>query len=298
MPEKLSTSTTPPPPTSPEPLKLTLPILKELMANRPHGSPAIVVLITPDVALAILRELNTRNRHLKTGAVKRYADDMFADQWRLNGDTLKFTDKLRLGDGQNRLAACVRAQTAFLTYAVFGIPDDFFYSIDQGRVRSPMDVLELAGVEHPGPVASAVRWAHLIATDKVKLRTSYTPPQTLDLFTEHYRNIEDFLDEGRAVAKVTDQPVGLVMAMLWHFTESNKDLAADFYEAWSTGTYTPRFAPIRAMQTAIAALKKKGKGRIHDVVRAAMIVNAWNLVKDDRKGAVGWDLKRPFPKVR
>lgn len=285
--------------TAKQPLILDEGLLKRFMRDRRHGSPAFPVVITPALASLIMQQLNTRNRHLKTADVRAYAEDMLADKWLLNGEPVKFTDKLRLGDGQNRLAACMRSQTPFVTYVVFGIPDDYFYSLDQGRKRSGMDVLELAGVEHYGPVAVGVRWAELIATKQVKRRTVFRPPTTLDLFTTKHSTIEDFYPEARAVSNVTDQPVGMVMAVLYHFNRIDPDLAADLAEAWSTGTFTARFAPLRQLGAAIAALKKKSRGRVHEVVRLAMIVNAWNLIRAGRaKGAINWDLNRPFPEIK
>ena len=96
----------------------------------------------------------------KPKAIARYADDMAAQRWSLTGDTIKFSNEKRLRDGQNRLAACVRAGAAFSTYIVFGIDDAAFDRMDQGRNRSGSDVLAIAGYSNTAALSGAVRWAH------------------------------------------------------------------------------------------------------------------------------------------
>src|SRR5262249_36915067 len=63
---------------------------------------------TPKVCESLLRDFNIGNRPTKPKNIARYADDMASDKWPVTGDTLKFTNAKRLGDGQNRLMAGVR----------------------------------------------------------------------------------------------------------------------------------------------------------------------------------------------
>src|SRR5262245_49440085 len=109
------------------------------MNNPPDGS--VVMEITPGVAAHIWeRWRGTHNRREKPAAIKRYAGDMAKpDGWFLNGSTILFTDEHLLGDGQNRILACIRANELFKTHVVFGVPHLYFHTIDQGRVRSSGD---------------------------------------------------------------------------------------------------------------------------------------------------------------
>jgi hypothetical protein len=80
-----------------------------------------VVTITPKAAATILGigtdtpGLNSHNRGRKPGKIKEYAEDMTKGTWHLTGDTIKFTKSGLLGDGQNRLYACVQGAQ--------GVPD-------------------------------------------------------------------------------------------------------------------------------------------------------------------------------
>jgi hypothetical protein len=97
---------------------------------------------------------------------------MMADEWMLTGDTIKFSDAGLLRDGQNRLRACQRAGVPFRTHIVFGIEDEAFDRLDQGKNRNGADVLSIAGYQYVTALSGAVRWTHLIETGRAKSRDS------------------------------------------------------------------------------------------------------------------------------
>jgi hypothetical protein len=287
------------------PLNPDIERIKALMENPPEGS--VVLTITPDVARYIL--LNWRGRHNrreKPAAVRRYANDMAdpsppPEGWLLNGSTVVFTDQHLLGDGQNRMIACIRANQPFTTHIIFGVPHEYFFSMDQGRVRGPGDVLEIEGVANAKIVAQAVRWAELLETSKVFGRTVFTGKEILDLYRKKHKTVEDFLPEARAIFRLNRQPLPVVMAVLYTFDKIDSDLAAEYSRAWAEGTYSPRFASIGTMQTEIERIKRLSTGRVHEAVRLAIIINSWNSVRIGLKGRLGkikWDKSKPFPRIR
>lgn len=273
--------------------------IEKLMANPPEGS--VVLDYTPVVARHVLQHWRgTHNRNEKPAAILRYADDMAKDGWHLNGETIKFTDQNLLGDGQNRMIACIRSGRPFRSHTVFGIEHLLFHSMDQGRVRGPADVLHIAGVANALLVYPAVRWAELLASKIVKTRRTFTPPQILDLYQTKHKGVEDFIREARDIVSANKkQPMSLVMAHLYTFDKIDTALAAKFSEAWSTGICPGSLRAIQIMQHELEVLGGKVT-RIHDVVRAAMIVNAWNIVQEDTKpraAAIRWDFDQAFPKI-
>lgn len=266
-----------------------------------HNEPvARIVVFTPALAGHILAEHNGRNRNSRPSAVKRYRGDMENGEWKLNGETLKFTDRGRLGDGQNRLMACRRAGVAFTSLAVFGVEDELFYSMDQGKNRDPADILHLAGIPNARDIAKAVRWAELVETNSVRRRHSFTPPEILKLFQTKHEGVEDFIDEARKIGRRTRQPVGMVAGLLYVFTKHNPQMAADFSDAWFAGTFDPPFRPIGTLQAEMLTLSNKASGRIHEVVRAAMIIRAWNACQQGLSGRsdkIKWAIGDLFPLV-
>lgn len=260
-----------------------------------------VFAITPTIAEALLREYNFGNRPKKPKAIARYADDMAAQQWTVTGDTIKFSQEKRLRDGQNRLMACVRARAAFCTYIVFGIDDAAFDRMDQGRNRSGSDVLAIAGYSYTAALSGAVRWAHLIETERAKHRDTYPAPEVLRLLQERYGTLQDFLQQARAIYINTKQPLSMVTALLYLFHRANPAKARDFASAWETGNKAPEFTPIDLMQRKIWGLQALTSGRVHDVVRAALVIKAWNLFVVGRKGRgpanIAWEMSELFPKI-
>lgn len=269
-----------------------------LMNNPPEGS--IVLEFTPGVARHILKNFHGKNRREKPSSIKRYQLDMADDEWKLNGSTIVFTDLHMLGDGQNRMMACSRAEKPFKSHVIFNVSHEHFATIDQGRVRDPNDVLHIYGVANSLVVSQAVRWAELIETNKVPRRTSFRPKEVLDLYKTKHKRVEDFLPEARRIYSRTRQPVGMVAALLYTFDKVDSDFAADFADAWALGTYGAPFISIGRMQAELTKLSNIGSGRVHDVVRAAMIINAWNSAHEGKagNGRVKWDPGLPFPMIR
>lgn len=116
-----------------------------------------VVQITPEMAAEIL-EMNENNRPLRQMMVKKYASDMRAGRWALNGEAIQMNGT-RLLNGQHRLKACVEAGVPFTTLLVRGVDSSLFKTFDQHGKRTNGDVLAIMGVKSHNVVASAARMA-------------------------------------------------------------------------------------------------------------------------------------------
>jgi len=147
------------------------------------------VWITPEMALAILTDLNKGNRTKKPEEIRRYANDMKDGRWVMTGESIKFGTDGMLKDGQNRLSACVQAGVSFATHIVFGIDPNVFANIDRGKNRNPADVFYIAGIKYPSDTSAAVRWILLIEQDEVKARTTYQPDHLLNLVQQGLRAV-------------------------------------------------------------------------------------------------------------
>ena len=275
----------------------TLERIRRYIEQPPENSRVFV--ITPMIAETILREYNHGNRPKKPKKIAEFAADMGAQRWALTGESIKFSHRLR--DGQNRLAACMRAGVSFATYVVFGIDDDAFDRMDQGRNRSGADVLAIAGFQNTAALSGAVRWANLIETGRAKQRDTYPPPEILRLLQERYGRLPGYLPQARAIYNRTRQPISLITALLYLFDKANPHKASEFATAWETGNMAPKFKPLTLMQRAISELQGMSSGRVHDVVRAAVIIKAWNLFVTGQRGnktMLQWIVGQDFPEIR
>jgi hypothetical protein len=69
---------------------------------------AHIEMITPEMAERILSG-KAPNRHVSAGVIHKYARDMVAGRWRLNGQTIKISSSGKLLDGQHRLEAAKKS---------------------------------------------------------------------------------------------------------------------------------------------------------------------------------------------
>jgi len=80
------------------------------------------------------------NRHVSANVIHKYARDMAAGRWCLNGQTIKISSSGKLLDGQHRLEAAKKAKRSFQSIVVEGLPEDSFGSLDIGRRRGVADI--------------------------------------------------------------------------------------------------------------------------------------------------------------
>jgi hypothetical protein len=227
-------------------LPTQLETLQSLIKNPPQNSR--VVEITPDVAEFVLATLNVNNRPRKAKKIIEYRQDMQKNNWSLTGETIKFGSDGFLKDGQNRMAACVQAQTPFTTHAVFGIDPQTFHHMDTGKPRGANDVLAIMGVKNADKVSLTVKL--LLAWEKGRTNTqnSVKNQEVKDAYLNTYK--PELLQTSVAVAKKvynqTRFPVGHVSATYYLATERGLQQEADeFFSSFMSQTGTATSGPIK-----------------------------------------------------
>lgn len=257
--------------------------IRQFLLNPPATSR--IIEIDPPSAECILAERNQGNRPPKPNKVQQFAADMANDRWGVTGDTLKFAPDGRLLDGQNRLAASVRANRPFTTHVVFGIDPALFGRMDIGKPRNAADVLHIAGYKYASTLASALRWAYLLDTDPYN-RETLRPEFVLELARERYPDIEDSIRFGREINSRFAHPAGQAAALMYKFQKSDPEKAKAFLRAWLRGERDGKNQIIDIMQSQLHATKANNNGRIHELTRAAVIIKAWNIFKAGQKGSL------------
>jgi len=304
--DQLTGSLTPFPKDLPEKDHKALTAIERFITDPPDNSR--VFWITPAMATYLHAKYNVGNRPEKPAKIGEYRAVMEKHEWRLTGDTIKFSNKRLLRDGQNRFRACMESGEPFQTHVVFGINDEFFVVMDQGKNRGGADLLAIKGVKHSTIVSAGVRWAHLYATDTVQQRTTYKPPEIVQLYDDRYSDMQapgdvppsPVVSWAMAVYHAQGWPPGFVCGTLYHLAKIDEKAAADFAKAMSTDNFKGKYKPLELMRTALNPAGA-AKMRIHDTVRAAMMLIAWNLVRSGKKGTPKdfiWfpaDPRFPFP---
>jgi hypothetical protein len=103
-----------------------------------------IVRVTPQLAAEWL-EFNKNNRPLSPRTVARYEGSIGSGRWVFNGEAIIFDDEGGCLNGQHRLHGCLKANAAFTSLVVRGVPRGVFATIDDTRRRSAADTLKLAG---------------------------------------------------------------------------------------------------------------------------------------------------------
>lgn len=116
---------------------------------------ADIVLITPEQARVWLAT-GFVNRNINKDTVRAYVRDMRSGNWKLNGETIKISERGQLIDGQHRLTALVQHGQPVAMLVVFGVADDAVDTVDRGKKRSLADVLSMAGEVNTSALASAI----------------------------------------------------------------------------------------------------------------------------------------------
>jgi hypothetical protein len=267
------------PKTTPPSKKLQTQILElENLIKHPPSTSKIIE-FSPQLAEYILTHLSGKNRPRKPAKIKRYAADLTAGRWGLTGDTIKFGTNGLLRDGQNRLAASVRAGRPLLSHVVFGIDPDLFARMDIGKNRTPADVFSIAGISYANHVAGAVRWLLILTSKNPGDRgAQFSNEELLEAYREkvNAEKLEHSIQCALAVRRSTRHPVAPLAALHYLFAEHDRPKADEFFDEWAMDRAKRARAPTRYLQRRLVEVARQSNRRLHENVRNAFIIKAWN----------------------
>lgn len=144
---------------------------------------------------------NRRNRTPKKGLVDSIAIDMTEGMFRFNGDTVRFTSKGVLMDGQHRLRAIIASGVSVPMLIITGFDPEVMDTVDQGVTRTVVDILATHGVASKNMSLIASAAAILVLGDR-KLAARTRDRKMVATFVE--KNLRS-LDETCIWAKKVSQ---------------------------------------------------------------------------------------------
>jgi hypothetical protein len=264
--------------------------LKQLIGNSPQNSR--VLTFTPALCALILIYLNEGNRKKRVRNIKRFSEAM-RKGWGLTGDTVKFSRDGKLLDGQNRLAACVKAGVPFTTHVVFGIDPEAFTKVDIGAIRTNPDTLHIMGVPRSEVVGRAVRWL-MIGSGGDRSRT-FENEEVKNYYVNHVD--EELMNEASKRASAVSKAIsrGALAAHLYLFMQRDKILARRFAIELASKTGTPNKLLMK-----LTRLREQNDGRLHETQVNALIVLTWNSMRRGHKLTVDklrWTTDEEFPEI-
>jgi len=259
---------------------------KSLVASPPKDQRPVACTITPNLANHILADetmVNVDQRKRNKRKVDQYAESMRNGNWSLTGDTIKMSHKLE--DGQHRLKACVDAKTSFKTFIMFGLDEEIFYRLDQGKVRDRGDIFHMDKIKYPTVVSAATRWVRIL-NEGTGRGAYYIPEELLEYYRNNLKNeaFEFFVKLAVAARKVSKIPPAPLIAMCYleHTKGVSKNKLIQFIN--DTGNLTAKQTSAGVIaRDALNDLKSSRNGRLHENIRTGVLNKCLNAHVSGKK---------------
>lgn len=235
--------------------------------------------ITPTLAAQYLTR-NSMNRPVSAMVVKSLAGAIKRGEWKLNGESIKFSADGRLLDGQHRLNAIIHSGMAAQTAVVRGIDSDAFDTLDQGRKRTAGDVLAIAGEKNSRILAAILR--NIMAIERNgDMGLQVTPAQVENALLLHPYARE--LASAYQSSKARTFATAVVPAVLTIASERGHPNEALFFMGnLASGANLDSRSPILLLRERLIESHTNRIRRLSVVVQCAYTIRAWNAYIDDR----------------
>lgn len=254
--------------------------------SKPKAPSSEVVTITPQMAQE-WADLNTHNRPVRYGRVARFARDMAAGKWVVNGQAISIADDGRIIDGQHRLYACIQAGVAFESLVVRGLPFSVQDTVDTGAARTMADQFALRGEVSANLLAAITRWSFIWlrggrgGKGSGPAGNDPTHAEMIALLEAEPR-LRDAAAWAERARKQFRSVNGSVYGMAWLLFHGSDHLTAEvFLEKVLTGENCATGDPALAFRNRIWRAREQGE-RLNQFEQLGYFIMAWNAFKDGR----------------
>ncbi|WP_152664009.1 hypothetical protein [Sphingomonas sp. SRS2] len=239
--------------------RATAPRLPETSRSASRSIKVKALMIDPAMADSLLADRGP-NRTVSAVVIAKYARDIEAGRWRLNGQTIKISSSGRLLDGQHRLEAGKKAKKPFPAIIVEGLPDEIISSLDIGRRRATSDILRERGEVHTIILASALRWLWMIRTGVVLSANSSPSTGELLELLENTPKIRYSLKHVATIREIMGS--GIAAALHCSFAEKDEERADIFFDRLIDGVNLGEGSPIRHLRERLIRTRASHRVRL------------------------------------
>jgi hypothetical protein len=221
--------------------------------------------------------LNESNRKLRQLSYERYAVDMAAKAWLLNGSSIVFDWNGKLKDGQHRLMACVLANESFVTVVVRNVDPDSAVGLDVGVRRVLKDILHWKGEKDTHNLAAVMtmswRWQH--DENFVLQRRFPTHQQSLD-WLDHNPAVREAVRRAEGVRRSIKAPTSAVGSFIHQICQisGEQEDAAVFLGQLQDGIALNEGDPVLALRSWM--INQQMYHKPHPTFHLAIMIKAWN----------------------
>jgi hypothetical protein len=175
--------------------------------------------------------------------------------------------------------------------------------MDIGKNRTGGDVFAIAGIGYAGHVAAAVRWLLILTgTDPSDRGAQFSNEELLRAYREKFDTdkLEESIQAALAVRKTCHHPVGPLAALHYLFAQGDSRKADEFFDEWASGRAKKARSPSRYLQKTLVEVAASSNNRVHENVRNALIIKAWNAFTANRsvsKADMRHAISDPMPTI-
>ncbi len=236
--------------------------------------------------MLVSNEGNRRKRPLHIATICR---DIQNSRFRLNGESVKFSDSGRLLDGQNRLEAIVQSGKGIWTVVVRGLADDSQETIDIGAKRRLADQLHMAGEPNANVLSAALAIAWRLKVNRhLHVGEGYPAPsneELLDYLVQHPEIRESVKLADRDRRGVLRYPSSVEAGLHHAMAGIDAEAADDFWAQLQEGQGIPTGHPILTLRTYLIR-DLSNRRRMDAKYRAAITIKAWNAYRVGKSSTI------------
>ena len=255
--------------------------------------------ITPQVAVNYLTK-NTHNRAVRQRHLEKLVHAMKNGQWQVVGDPIRFSKSGVLLDGQHRLSAVITSATPQKMYVIRGLPDESFSVIDQGKNRSGMDILHLAGYKNVAGLAAALALLYRVKVGALNFGTLYsvipTAQDLVEMAGEH-PGLETSVTyiNGSRLKRMGSLSVYAFCHFL--FSKIDQDKSTRFFDDLVSGENLTKENVVYHLRERLVREKKNVGLEWKKGMLLAMVIKAWNKYDTPCKGLRMLQPDEKFPLI-
>lgn len=253
-----------------------------------------VLSITPGMAKAFL-ECNSDNRPLSMVTVDKYAAAMRRGEWLLNGEPIIFFTDGKLGNGQHRLSAIIKATMSIDMLVVRGVASSAFITMDAGKVRGASDVLSISNEKNTIKLAAGAR-SYLAYGMKSRAAFEITSSQILKAVEDH-SDLRYWANQYSKKKGLRAIPASIIGYLAVASEKHGIEMLEDFVEKVGSGIGMEDGDPALLLRERFiyASNKRMAIARTH---ASALIIKAINAhIKGKKIGLLRYSDHEVFPEI-
>lgn len=246
------------------------------------------LLITPTIARGFL-EQNINNRPIKMPVVLRYMQDMQEGRWKEDtAEMIKISVSNKILDGQHRLMAVVKANTAINFHIATGLQDEIFTVLDTGSTRSASDVFNINKIKGSNQLPSVIQLYETLKSGRLDAKnTQKNTRKTNDELLSLYLERTIFYDETTKMTSRLYESFSKILApqfiggLYTFFYDINAENAKDFITQLCTGSEITN-SVILLLRNKLIADRLSVK-KMTPSMKVSLIIKTWNFYRKNQE---------------